>query len=78
LGVLALAKRHGVPRLEDACAAALELKVPTYRFVKRYVDRTNAPELGLKQTDRLIRELEHYRDVVRRITQKEDTDHESH
>jgi hypothetical protein len=39
LGVLSLAKKHGVQRVEQACALALELNVPSYGFVKRYVER---------------------------------------
>ena len=38
-GVLALAKKHGVAVVEDAATAALEVGVPTYRFVRKYVER---------------------------------------
>ena len=38
LGVLSLARKHGPAVVEDAAAAALELGVPTYRFLKRYLD----------------------------------------
>jgi transposase len=34
LGVLALAKKHGPAVVEDAARAALEIGVPTYRFVR--------------------------------------------
>ena len=37
LGVLALAKKHGPAVVEDAAKAALELGVPTYRFLRRYL-----------------------------------------
>ncbi len=53
--------------VDEACAAALELAVPTYRFVRRFLER-RAP-LTLKQVDPLIRELTHYRDLIDRRTQ---------
>src|SRR6266480_2582063 len=37
LGVLSLAKKFGVDAVEDACAAALELRVYEYRFIRRYL-----------------------------------------
>lgn len=69
LGVLALARRHTVPAVENACAAALEGGVPTYRFVRLYVERHPTPQLSLKQVDELIRPLTQYRDLISRITQ---------
>jgi transposase len=74
LGVLSLCKRHGTTRVDDACAAALALEVPNYRFVKRYVERQPQLSLTLKQVDPLIRELTHYRDLIDRRT--EETAHE--
>jgi transposase len=68
LGVLRLVKTHGSAAVEDACAAALECAVPTYRFVRRYVERRHP--LTLRQVDPLIRELTHYRDVIARKTQE--------
>ena len=38
LGVLALARKHGPAVAEEAATAALELGVPTYRFLRRYLD----------------------------------------
>jgi len=73
LGVLALARRYGVAAVEDACVTALEVGVPTYRFVRRYVERRAPPALSLKQVDELIRPLTHYRDLIGRITEKEST-----
>src|SRR5262249_22461231 len=35
-GVLSLAKRYGTKATEDACAAALEMGVREYRFVRRF------------------------------------------
>ena len=66
LGVLSLAKRHGIARVEQACALALELDMPTYRFVKRYVDRLPDAPLSLRQVDPLIRQLTLYRDLIDR------------
>jgi hypothetical protein len=39
LGVVALAKKHGVAAVDNACAAALDLGVENYRFVRRYLAR---------------------------------------
>ena len=68
LGVIALVKRFGPESVEDACAAALEIGTPTYRFVRRYVERQPSLRLTLKQVDPLIRELTDYRDLIDRIT----------
>jgi transposase len=72
LGLLSLARRHGGPTVEEACAAALEIGVPTYRFVRRYLERRIVPRLGLRHVDPLIRELTHYRDVIEHMSQGED------
>jgi hypothetical protein len=71
LGVLGLVKKHGPAVVEDACAAALELQVADYRFVRRYLERHPAAPLTLRQVDPLIRDLTHYRDVIARKTQEE-------
>jgi transposase len=68
LGVLALAKKHGPAVVEDAAKAALDLGVPTYRFVRRYLDRRPAVPLTLRQVDPLIRQLTLYRDLIDRTT----------
>jgi hypothetical protein len=49
---------------DDACAAALELRVPEYRFVRRYLERSPKAPLTLRQVDPLIRELSQYRDLI--------------
>ena len=64
LGVLALARKHGVATVEDAAKAALEIGVPTYRFVRKYVDRRPPVPLTLRQVDPLIRQLTLYRDLI--------------
>ena len=72
LGLLGLARRHGAVTVDEACAAAFEIGVPTYRFVRRYLERQLVPRLKLRQVDPLIRELTHYRDVIERMSHKED------
>ena len=66
LGVLSLAKKYGIAVVDDACAAALEAGAPTYRFLRRYLERRPALQLTLRQVDPLIRQLEHYRDLIHR------------
>jgi len=68
LGVLALAKKHGPAVVEDAAKAALEVGVPTYRFVRRYLERRPPLPLTLRQVDPLIRQLTLYRDLIDRTT----------
>src|ERR1700722_18758824 len=67
-GVLALAKKHGLAVVEDAAKAALEIGVPTYRFVRKYVDRRPPVSLTLRQVVPLIRQLTLYRDLIDRKT----------
>jgi hypothetical protein len=71
LGVLGLVKKHGGSAVDAACAAALDLEVADYRFVRRYLERHPAAPLTLRQVDPLIRELAHYRDVIAHKTQEE-------
>jgi hypothetical protein len=66
LGVLALAKKHGPAVAEDAAKAALDLGVPTYHFIRRYLERR--PPVTLRQIDPLIRQLTLYRDLIDRRT----------
>lgn len=73
LGVVALAKKHGVAAVDDACAAALDLGVENYRFVRRYLERH--PQLSLRHVDPLIRELSEYRDLINLKTKEQE--HES-
>jgi hypothetical protein len=70
LGIRALVRKHGAVVVTEACAAALELGVADYRFVRRYLERHPAGPLILRQVDPLIRELTHYRDVIARETQE--------
>jgi hypothetical protein len=51
MGVLSLGKKYGVARVDDACAAALEVGTCDYRFVRRYLERNPQPPLSLRQID---------------------------
>jgi hypothetical protein len=64
LGVLSLMKKYGTAAVEDACAAALDIGVYEYRFVRRYLERRPHPHMFLRQIDPLIRELTVYRDFI--------------
>jgi len=44
--------------------------VPTYRFVRQYLDKRAALPLSLKQVDPIIRDLTHYRDLVLQRTKE--------
>jgi transposase len=63
-GMLALARKHGAPAVDDAATAALELGAPTYRFVRTYLERRPPVPLTLRQVDPLIRQLTLYRDLI--------------
>ena len=69
LGVLSLGKKHGAAAVDEACSVALEIGVPEYRFVRRYLERYASPPISLRQVDPLIRELTHYRDLINSITE---------
>ncbi len=69
-GVLSLARKYGVAAVEDACTVALDLNVFEYAFVRRYLERTPATPLTLRQVDPLIRQLTLYRDVIERKAQE--------
>jgi transposase len=64
LGVLSLAKKYGTAAVDEACAAAFEMGVQEYRFVRRYLERCPPAPLSLQQVDPLIRELVQYRDFI--------------
>lgn len=71
LGIVALGRKYGAETLDEACAAACELGLPTYRFVRRYLERRQPLQLSLKQIDPLIRELTQYRDLIAVRTKEE-------
>jgi hypothetical protein len=67
LGVLSLVKKYGPAPVEHACQMALEVQLPTYQFVRRYVERQQAQlPLTLTRVDPLIRRLTEYRDLIDR------------
>ena len=70
LGLLSLAKKYSVTTVDDACAAALEMGVHDYRFVRRYLERKPLVPIPLRQVDPLIRQLELYRDLIENRTQE--------
>jgi transposase len=72
LGMLSLAKKYGSVACDQACAAALELGVSEYQFVRRYLERSPQAPLSLRQIDPLIRELTQYRDVIQQRIQFEE------
>jgi hypothetical protein len=72
-GVLQLAKQYGSAACDDACAAAQHLRVPEYRFVRRYLERSPQAPLSLRQVDPLIRELTQYRDLIQQRINFEET-----
>ena len=41
-GILSFAKKYGAARVDDACAAALEMQAYDYRFVRVYLERRSA------------------------------------
>ena len=69
-GVLSLAKKYGAAAVEDACAAALEVGIREYRFVRRYLERNPQLPLSLRQVDPLIRQLTEYRDLIENKTKE--------
>lgn len=73
-GLLSFIRKYGAARVDDACAAALELEVYDYRFVRRYLERASGPPISLRQVDPLIRQLTLYRDLIEQRTQ----DHQEH
>ena len=70
LGVLSLAKKYGAASVDDACAAALEVGVCDYHFVRRYLERSPQLPLSLRQVDPLIRQLTLYRDFIENQTKE--------
>jgi transposase len=72
-GMLQLAKKYGNAACDAACAAALEVGVSDYQFVRRYLERSQQAPLSLRQVDPLIRELTQYRDVIQQRIQFEES-----
>ncbi len=55
LGVLSLAKKYGTAAVDEACAAALDMGVQEYRFVRRYLERCPQAPLSLHRVRHLFR-----------------------
>jgi len=70
-GILSFTRKYGVARVEDACAAALELEAYDFRFVRRYLEHRSEPPVSLRQVDPLIRQLTLYRDLIEERTQQD-------
>ena len=68
LGVISLVKRHGAPTVNLAAKTALDLGAPSYRFMRRWLERRPPAPLTLRQVDPLIRHLSLYRDLIQRRT----------
>lgn len=64
LRVLALARKHGPALTEDAAHFAREAAAPSYRFLRRHLERVRLPAMALKQMDPLIRYLAVYRALI--------------
>jgi len=75
-GLLSFIRKYGAARVDNACAAAVELEAYDYRFVRRYLERTSDPPASLRQVDPLIRQLTLYRDLIEQRTQQ--TNQEQH
>lgn len=69
LGILSMAKKYGPARVEEACAAVLEIGSCEYHSVRRYLER-HASILSLRQVDPLIRQLTLYRDFIEKKTKE--------
>lgn len=70
LGLLSLAKKYSLAAVDDACAAALEMGVHNYQFVRRYLERKPLIPIALRQVDPIIRQLELYRNLIENRTQE--------
>jgi hypothetical protein len=75
-GILSFTKKYGAARVDDACAAAVELQAYDYRFVRRYLERSSQPPISLRQVDPLIRQLNLYRDLIEERTQQDNQEPE--
>jgi transposase len=75
-GVLQMVKQYGSAAADNACAMALELRFPSYHFVRRYLERSPQAPLTLRQVDPLIRDLTQYRDLIQQRINFEEPNHE--
>ncbi len=66
-GILGLARSHGAARVDEVCRLALDVGVPTYKFVKRFLQH-HPPTQLVARMDPIIRDLTEYRDIIGRMT----------
>ena len=64
--MLSLVKKHGFEVVDDCCRVALEVEVPTCRLVNKLVKRLSMPGGVLQQRHEIVRQLNHYSDVINR------------
>ena len=76
MGVLNLAKKYGAHRVEQASVLALEVGLPSYRFLRRYLEKQPEIPVSLRQVDPLIRQLSLYRDLIDRKSQGDRDEHD--
>jgi transposase len=69
-GLLAFTRKYGAARVDEACAAALDIEAYDFRFVRRYLEHNAQPPVSLRQIDPLIRQLTLYRDLIEERTQQ--------
>lgn len=69
LGVLSLVKKHGATAVGEASDVALEVGVPTYQFLRKWLEKHPPVPISLRQVDPLIRELTEYRDLINNVTE---------
>jgi hypothetical protein len=74
LGILSLVKKFGTAVVDAASAAALEMGVQEYRFVRLYLKRYLQAPLTLQQVNPLTRELVQYRDLINCETKEQENE----
>lgn len=62
-GVLGLARKYGIARVDAACAVLLEMGTIEYRALRKYLERSK-PAVSLQQVGSMIRQLTIYRDLI--------------
>ncbi len=68
VGLIGLVKKYGRVPVDDASAMALRVGVPTYRFVRQYLEHAPSANGVLVQINPIIRDLTHYRDRIAELT----------
>lgn len=63
-GVLGLARKYGMARVDTACATLTDLGLVQYPALRRYLERHNQPPVSLQQVGSLIRQLTIYQTLV--------------